>query len=172
MNQLLIDPPSGIEISTASFASGAWQGDGNPITLSCGSGTSIAQTTINVRLSSSASAGAYNQDIIITHTNPNQPPNDATATAKTMAALQKFNGTVSWICYETFKHQPTYFTAQQARKLNEIKVEKGKDTKKQILQWVLDNCPDFSVEYTHKGNPRPKYFDIADAIVVAKAGLK
>jgi len=94
------------------------------------------------------------------------------STAKTMAALQKFNGTVSWICYETFKHQPTYFTAQQARKLNEIKVEKGKDTKKQILQWVLDNCPDFSVEYTHKGNPRPKYFDIADAIVVAKAGLK
>ena len=68
--------------------------------------------------------------------------------------------------------KPTYFTAQQARKLNEIKVEKGKDTKKQILQWVLDNCPDFSVEYTHKGNPRPKYFDIADAIVIAKAGLK
>ena len=94
------------------------------------------------------------------------------STAKTMAALQKFNGTVSWICYETFNHKPTYFTAQQARKLNEIKVQKGKDTKKQILQWVLDNYPDFSVEYTHKGNPRPKYFDIADAIVVAKAGLK
>ena len=94
------------------------------------------------------------------------------STAKTMAALQKFNGTISWICYETFNHKPTYFTAQQARKLNEIKVQKGKDTKKQILQWVLDNCPDFSVEYTHKGNPRPKYFDIADAIVVAKAGLK
>ena len=94
------------------------------------------------------------------------------STAKTMAALQKFNGTVSWVCYETFKTQPTYFTAQQARKLNEIKVEKGKDTKKQILKWVLDKYPDFSVEYTHKGNPKPKYFDIADAIVIAKAGNK
>ena len=93
------------------------------------------------------------------------------STAKTMAALQKFNGTVSWICYEIFKQQPIYFTAQQARKLNEIKVEKGEDTKKQILKWVLDTHPDFSVEYTPKGNPKPKYFDIADAIVIAKAGL-
>ena len=94
------------------------------------------------------------------------------STAKTMAALQKFNGTVSWICYEIFGQEPTYFTAQQARKLNEIKIQKGEDTKRQILKWVLDKCPDFSVEYTHKGNPRPKYFDIADAIVIAKAGLK
>tara|TARA_Y100001937_G_C7023690_1_gene286702 strand:- start:320 stop:832 length:513 start_codon:yes stop_codon:yes gene_type:complete len=94
------------------------------------------------------------------------------STAKTMAALQKFNGTVSWVCYETFSSQPAYFTAQQARKLNEIKLVKGQDTKKQILKWVLDNCPDFSVEYTHKGNPKPKYFDIADAIVIAKAGNK
>mgnify|MGYP000911360926 CR=1 FL=1 len=44
-------------------------------------------------------------------------------------------------------------------------------TKKQILKWVLDNYPDFEIKYTHKGNPKPKYFDIADAIVVAKAGL-
>jgi len=93
------------------------------------------------------------------------------STAKTMAALQKFNGTVSWICYEIFKQQPIYFTAQQARKLNEIKVQKGEDTKKQILKWVLDTHPDFNVQYTHKGNPKPKYFDIADAIVIAKAGL-
>ena len=93
------------------------------------------------------------------------------STAKTMASLQRFNGTVSWICYETFQQKPIYFTAQQARKLNEIKVQKGEDTKKQILKWVLDKYPDFEIQYTHKGNPKPKYFDIADAIVVAKAGL-
>ena len=31
--------------------------------------------------------------------------------------------------------------------------------------------PTFSVEYTKFGNPKPKYFDIADAIVIAKAAL-
>ena len=94
------------------------------------------------------------------------------SSAKTMAALQKFNGIISWICYETFDKRPDYLTAQQARRLNEIKIPRGVNTKKEVLKWVLDKYPDFSVEYTHKGNPKPKYFDIADAIVIAKAGLK
>ena len=94
------------------------------------------------------------------------------SSAKTMAVLQKFNGIISWICYETFEKKPNYLTAQQARKLNEIKIPRGSHAKKEILKWVLDNTPGFSVEYTHKGNPKPKYFDIADAIVIAKAGLK
>lgn len=94
------------------------------------------------------------------------------SSAKTMAVLQKFNGIISWVCYETFEKVPSYFTAQQARKLNEIKIPKGSNAKKEILKWVLDKYPDFIVEYTNHGNPRPKYFDIADAIVIAKAGLK
>ena len=57
--------------------------------------------------------------------------------------------------YVTRRSSITNLLYPYASKLNEIKVEKGKDTKKQILQWVLDNCPDFSVEYTHKGNPNP-----------------
>ena len=94
------------------------------------------------------------------------------SSAKTMSTLQRFNGIISWICYDTFEKTPHYFTAQQARKLNEIKIPRGSDTKKEILKWVLDKHPDFSVEYTKHGNPKPKYFDIADAIVIAKAGLK
>ena len=94
------------------------------------------------------------------------------SSAKTMASLQRFNGIISWICYDIFGKPPTYFTAQQARKLNEIKIPKGSNTKKEILKWVLDKYPDFSVEYTKHGNPKPKYFDIADAVVIAKAGLK
>ena len=94
------------------------------------------------------------------------------SSGKTMAALQRFNGIVSWICYEVFEQPPQYFTAQQARKLNEIKIPRGNNTKKEILKWVLDKYPNFSVEYTSYGNPKPKYFDIADAIVIAIAGLK
>ena len=94
------------------------------------------------------------------------------SSAKTMAILQKFNGIVSWLCYDIFEKTPTYFTAQHARKLNEITITRGKDTKKQIIKWLLDKEPTFKVELTHKENPKPKYFDIADAIVIAKAGQK
>ena len=94
------------------------------------------------------------------------------STAKTMAALQRFNGIISWISYEAFGNEPEYLTAQQARKLNDINVARGANTKKIILEWVLDKYPEINIQYTPKGNPKPKYFDIADAIVVANAGLK
>ena len=94
------------------------------------------------------------------------------STAKTMATLQRFNGMVSWICYDAYKITPEYFTAQQARKLNEINISRGSNTKKEILNWVMERYTDFKVEYTPKGNPKPKYFDIADAIVVANAGIR
>lgn len=94
------------------------------------------------------------------------------SSAKTMAVLQKFNGIVSWLCYDIFGKKPKYFTAQQARKLNKITVKKGKDTKKQILEWVCNSTSTITVENTRYGNPKPKYYDIADAIVIAKAGLE
>jgi Holliday junction resolvasome RuvABC endonuclease subunit len=92
------------------------------------------------------------------------------SSAKTMATLQRFNGIISWLCYDIFDKTPQYFTAQQARKLNEIPVTRGKDTKKQVVKWLLDKEPSFEIQLTPKGNPKPKYFDIADAIVIAKAG--
>jgi len=93
------------------------------------------------------------------------------SSAKTMASLQRFNGVVSWICYEAFQMMPDHITAQQCRKLIGLQVPRGQNTKKEIVKWLLDKVPTFSVEYTKYGNPRPKYFDIADAVVVAKAGL-
>ena len=94
------------------------------------------------------------------------------STAKTMAILQRFNGIVSWIVHEVFQKDPQYITAATSRKLLGMKIERGKDTKKQVISWLLENVPKFAVEYTTHGNPKPKYFDIADATVIAKAGLK
>ena len=94
------------------------------------------------------------------------------SSAKTMAILQKFNGIISWLCYDVFQKTPHYFTAQQARKANKITIKKGLDTKKQILDWVTQNTPTLTVEHARHGNPKPKYYDIADAIVIAKAGLE
>tara|TARA_B100000214_G_scaffold168533_1_gene121072 strand:+ start:893 stop:1114 length:222 start_codon:yes stop_codon:yes gene_type:complete len=62
--------------------------------------------------------------------------------------------------------------AASARKRAGIKIDRSKDTKAQILQFYLDKNPNIKVEYTHKGNPKPKYKDIADSWVVAVAGLQ
>jgi len=94
------------------------------------------------------------------------------SSAKTMAILQRFNGIVSWITSEAFEKKPVYITATSARKSLGITIPRGTNTKKEVVNWLLENVSNFNVEYTKYGNPKPKYFDIADAIIIAKSGLK
>jgi Holliday junction resolvasome RuvABC endonuclease subunit len=94
------------------------------------------------------------------------------SSAATMAKLQKFNGVVSWISFEVFQVRPEYLTAGQARKLVGISVPRGKKAKKVVMEHLIEHEPDFEVEWTRNGNPKPCYFDMADAIVVAKAGFE
>ena len=94
------------------------------------------------------------------------------SSGKTMAALQRFNGVVSWMAYECFELEPRYVGATQARKLVGIKVPRGEKAKKVVMEHLLATEPDFTIERTHKGNPKPQEFDRADALVVARAGLK
>ena len=94
------------------------------------------------------------------------------SSAKTLSTLSRFNGIVSWLCYSLFEIQPQMLAATSARKKVGIKVDRSKDTKTQILQFYLDKNPGIEVEYTHKGNPKPKYKDMADSWVIAKAGLQ
>ena len=94
------------------------------------------------------------------------------SSGKTMATLQRFNGAVSWMTYECFEIQPEYIGATQARKLVGIKVPRGQKAKKVVMEHLLNTEPDFKIQRTHKGNPKPQEFDRADALVVARAGLK
>lgn len=96
--------------------------------------------------------------------------NSGGSSAKTMSALQRFNGTLSWICYKVFNTTPEYLTANEARSLVGIKVPRGEKAKPVVLQFVLDNDPNFPVEYTKQGNPKPDAFDKADSWVIGKAG--
>lgn len=98
--------------------------------------------------------------------------NSGGSSGKTMAALQRFNGVVSWMVYECFEIEPQYLGATQARKLVGIKVPRGEKAKKVVIEHLLATEPDFKIEYTHKGNPKPQEFDRADALVIARAGLK
>ena len=96
--------------------------------------------------------------------------NSGGSSAKTMATLQRFNGVVSWMLYETYEILPQYVGATEARKKIGIKVPRGEKAKKVVMKYLLDNEPDFKIEYTYKGNPKPHYYDLADAIVIARAG--
>lgn len=92
------------------------------------------------------------------------------SSAKTLSTLSKCNGMVSWVCYEIFEIKPQYIAATSARKLNGITVPRGSKSKEVVLQHLVDTEKDFVVEYTAKGNPKPNYYDIADAIIIARSG--
>ena len=93
------------------------------------------------------------------------------SSAQTLSTLSRFNGVVSWICFTLFKLEPEYLAAVSARRICGIKVPRGTKAKPVVLQFVLDNEPQFVVEYTNKGNPRPDSYDKADSWVIAKAGF-
>ncbi len=93
------------------------------------------------------------------------------SSAKTLLTLAKFNGIISWILYEHTGIMPDYIGASSARKKCDIKIPRGEKAKKVVLKFLLDNEPSFVVEYTKFGNVKQHFFDIADAIVIAKAGF-
>ena len=98
--------------------------------------------------------------------------NSGGSSGKTMAALQRFNGVVSWMVYECFEIKPCYLGATQARKLAGIKVPRGQKAKEVVMEHLLATDPEFVIERTHQGNPKPQEYDRADALVIARAGLK
>jgi len=90
--------------------------------------------------------------------------------AHTIGLVQRYNGVVTWICRDLFGFEPKYINAASARKSVGIKIPRGKDSKLEVLQFVLDNEPNFKVQYTKYKNPKPGTFDRADSYVIAKAG--
>ena len=92
------------------------------------------------------------------------------SSAKTLSTLASFNGIVSWFCYEIWNTHPEYLSATSARKSCGIKVPKGMKAKKVVIEYLVANEADFSIEYTKHGNPKPHEFDRADFLVIAKAG--
>ena len=94
------------------------------------------------------------------------------SSAQTLSTLARFNGTLSWLCYEIFSLEPEFVGATTARKLCGIKVPRGRKAKEVVLEKILDIDPNFVIEYTKYGNPRPGTYDRADSLVIARAGLE
>lgn len=92
------------------------------------------------------------------------------SSAKTISTLMRFNGIVSWICYDTIGLIPQFISAATARKSYGVKIEKGRKAKEVVFECVLDKEPDFKVELTAHGNPVPGSMDRSDSFIIAKAG--
>ena len=93
------------------------------------------------------------------------------STAKTMSTLQNFNGVVSWLCFKLLELEPQYVTPISARSKCGIKVPRGKKAKDVVMEHFLETG-EFPIDYTRYGNVQKYCYDIADAVVVAKAGSK
>jgi len=94
-------------------------------------------------------------------------------TAVTMSKLQRFNGMCCYGLYSVFGDSPTLIQANKARGLVGIKIPRGEKAKPIVLKWVEENYKkDFTYEMTRYGNPKPTTYDMADAVVVARAGIE
>tara|TARA_R110000824_G_scaffold283567_2_gene471941 strand:- start:387 stop:920 length:534 start_codon:yes stop_codon:yes gene_type:complete len=92
------------------------------------------------------------------------------SSAKTLSTLSSFNGIVSWLCYDIYGIEPIYLAAPSARRIYGLKIQRGQKAKEVVLQYLVNNEPAFEIEYTRNGNPKPHCYDMADSIVIAKAG--
>lgn len=94
------------------------------------------------------------------------------SSAKTLSTLSRFNGIVSWSCWELFGVEPRMLAATSARKTVGVPIKRGDNAKEKVLNFLLDNEPDFDIIYTKHGNPKPESYDKADSIIIAKAGYE
>ena len=110
------------------------------------------------------------------------------SSAKTLATLARFNGIVSYLCEEVFRLEPSFLNVNNARRQVGMKLIRkskgGKPTKEQVMEWVnQDIIKNSRIDYqwrtkTLKSGPRkgvvildPVCYDMADAYVIARAGL-
>ena len=95
--------------------------------------------------------------------------------ADTIVKLAKFNGIVSWICYDTFGLKPTYLNVNTARSLYGLSFPrgtKGPQRKKMVVEAVIEKEKTaFKYEMARGGkNYKKGTDDRADAVVIARAG--
>ena len=92
------------------------------------------------------------------------------SSAKTLSTLSRYNGMVSWLCYEIFEKAPKMIAASSARKTAGVEIKRGENSKEKVLKFVLDKYPQIVVEYTKHGIPTPGTYDVCDSIIIAAAG--
>lgn len=92
------------------------------------------------------------------------------SSASTIAILQGFNAALCYALYQAWGIQPIHIAPTTARAMCGIKVARGERAKDVVLKHLLTHEPGFEVSYTKRGKVHPWWYDIADSIVIARAG--
>jgi len=107
------------------------------------------------------------------------------SSAQTLSTLARFNGIVSYLCFEEFGFEPRFLNVNRARKSLGLKLVRkkdgGKPTKEQVVEWVSKDLIGTGYTWpvkTLKSGPRKDQvvlvsgcYDMADAYVIASAAL-
>ena len=94
------------------------------------------------------------------------------SSAQTLSTLSRFNGIISWVCWDLFSIEPEMIAATSARKHAGVGIKRGDNAKENVLQFIIDKYPNIKIQYTKHGNPKPGTLDMCDSIVIALAGDK
>jgi hypothetical protein len=94
------------------------------------------------------------------------------SSAQTIAILWQFNGFISQVCYSVFGFAPENIAVGTARKVCKIAIPKKTNAKPIVLKHIQSTETSFTPAMTKFGNVQTKYYDMADAIVIARAGFK
>ena len=105
------------------------------------------------------------------------------SSARTLMTLARFNGIVSYMCYDKLDIQPEHINVNLARKSVGLKINRKSDrtTKEQVIDWVSLQLESLDYPWPMKvlkSGPRkgmeilqPYCYDMADAYVIAKAHI-
>ena len=103
------------------------------------------------------------------------------SSARTLVALARFNGIISYESYQITGTIPKFLNVNSARKTVGLKLDRKSDvkTKDQVLEWVKDSVSFDWPTKILKSGPRKGMtilekgcYDIADAYVISLAGYK
>ena len=92
---------------------------------------------------------------------------------KTIIKLAGFNHVIQRKCYEIFGLEPSLLNVIRARNLAECKVPRGSNSKEYILKRIVELHPEVKTMLPlmkTKAEFDKMAFDVADAVVVARAG--
>jgi len=89
-----------------------------------------------------------------------------TTTPQTIAILNKFNGSVSYMCYKIFGVKPKHLSFKSCRNRAGVAIEKNVKAKVKVMEWAQKNVPSFKPRITRQGNIAQECYDEADALII------
>ena len=95
------------------------------------------------------------------------------SSASTINTLARFNGAISFICFDVLNVEPIFINAIKSRSSLGIKIDykdKTRSTKDKIYEWVSKQI-EFDWPKSRTGSLKTCCYDMADSYVIARSAI-